>query len=528
MLTKIGHGCLLFTRRDLAIVLVLFGSTSHTVAAVKLPALFSDHMVLQREADLPIWGWADPGEKVTVTLPGQILTTEADDAGRWQVTAQPLTPGNSFTLVIEGSNRIEIADVQVGDVWLCSGQSNMEMSVGNSSEADLEVPAANYPSIRMITVATQGGQAPLDNFDGHWEVCTPESISGFSAVGYFFGRELHQQLRVPIGLIDNAWGGSACEAWIRRDLLEEHPLYEKLLKEWDARMEVFDEKQAQADFDQRLKDWEEQAAAARLAGEPEPPNRPWWDNPATGQHRPANLYNGRIKPLMPFAIRGAIWYQGETNAGRAYQYREMFPLMIKNWRDDWGQGEFPFYFVQLADFLPEADEPGESAWAELREAQTMTVEKLPNTGQAVIIDLGEANDIHPRNKQDVARRLARLALNKTYNQELAHESPRFSSLENQGSKLVVRFKDVDGKLRTPEGKPVAGFAIAGADRKWVWAAAEIVGDAEVAVHSDSVPEPAAVRYAWADNPICNLYDSAGLPATPFRSDDWPGVTANAK
>ena len=290
----------------------------------------------------------------------------------------------------------------------------------------------------------------------------------------------------------------------------------------------YDAAKAKADFEQRTADWERRAAASRQAGVPEPSGKPWWSDPVNGQLRPSNLYNGRLKPIMPFAIRGVIWYQGETNAGRAYQYREMFPLMIKNWRDDWGQGDFPFYWVQLADFLAEQDQPGDSGWAELRKAQTMTLEKSPNTGQAVIIDLGEANDIHPKNKQDVAKRLARIALAETYGQKIAFDSPRYQSMNKQGDTIVIRFNDVNGKLRTVDGKPVKGFAIAGSDRNWVWADAEIVGENEVEVQSDAVRGPFAVRYAWADNPVANLYDTSGLPVTPFRTDDWPGVTADAR
>ncbi len=337
-----------------------------------------------------------------------------------------------------------------------------------------------------------------------------------------------QNVKVPIGLIDNSWGGSACEAWVRRDLLEGNPLYQPMLDKWDKIAAEFDEKKARAEYEQRLAKWEQRAAAARRGGAPEPPGKPHFDNPLAGQFRPANLYHGRLKPIMPYAIRGVIWYQGETNAERANQYRELFPLMIKNWRDDWGQGDFPFYWVQLADFMPERNKPGDSAWAELREAQTMTLDRLPHTGQAVTIDLGDANDIHPKNKQAVGRRLARQALAKTFHHKIAHESPRYKSMYNNGRSILIRFRYVNGKLSTVDGKPVTGFAIASANREWTWADAKIVGDSEVEVHSDAVHDPFAVRYAWADNPVCNLVDSAGLPVTPFRTDTWPGVTVDGK
>jgi sialate O-acetylesterase len=253
-----------------------------------------------------------------------------------------------------------------------------------------------------------------------------------------------------------------------------------------------------------------------------------------GNHRPANLYHARLEPVMPYAIRGVIWYQGESNAGRAYQYREMFPLMISSWREDWKQGDFPFYWVQLADFMAEQQEPGDSAWAELREAQTMTQDKLPNTGQAVIIDLGESSDIHPKQKLEVGRRLARLALARDYGKNVEHKSPRYESMTKQDGKIMLKFKDVGGGLRTvdgddPKDKSIArGFAIAGEDKKWHWAVAKITGKDQVEVSSKEVAKPVAARYAWADNPVCNLYSESLLPVTPFRTDDWDGVTAKAR
>jgi sialate O-acetylesterase len=346
----------------------------------------------------------------------------------------------------------------------------------------------------------------VKDFEGKWAVCSPESVKDFSAVGYFFGRELQNHLEVPIGLIDNAWGGSACDAWIRRDRMEGNPLYQPQLEKWDALAREVDEAMANGKFDKNSKDWQNKA------------------DQLVGQHRPANLYHARLGPIMPYAIRGVIWYQGESNAGRAFQYREMFPLMISSWREDWGQDDFPFYWVQLADYMEEKPEPGESAWAELREAQTMAQDRLPNTGEAVIIDLGEGADIHPRNKLEVAKRLARWALAEDYGREIVSRSPRFDSLEKADGKLIVKFKNGDGGLRTIDDKRVLGFAIAGEDHKWVWADAKLLDDDRVEVSSQLVSEPVAVRYGWADNPVCNLYNMAGLPVTPFRTDNWPGVT----
>lgn len=513
-------------RRDFVFVLAAMSFTSLAAADVKLPALFSDHAVLQRDIPAPVWGWADPGEEVKVSIAGQSHTAKAGDDGRWEVKLEPLQVGEPLTLVVEGKNRVEAKDILAGEVWICSGQSNMEWAVQNSRDADIELAAANHPNIRLITVATPGVQEPLKDFDGQWQKCSPGTVKDFSAVGYFFARDLQQIENVPVGLIDNAWGGSACEAWIRRDLMENEPLFKPMIAEWDRRAAAYDEAKAKAEYEKNLAGWEARAKQARDEGRPEPPGRPWWSNPMTGQHRPANLYNGRVCPVMPYAIRGVIWYQGETNGGRGFQYRQMFPLMIQSWRDAWGQGDFAFYWVQLADFMREQPQPGSSAWAELREAQTLTQDRLPNTGQAVIIDSGEANDIHPRDKQTVGRRLARLALAKTYGKPLAGSSPRYASVRTDGNSIIVKFRDVNGKLVTKDGKPVEGFAIAGADRNWMPAQAEIISDNEVRVRSDQVGQPVAVRYAWADNPVCNLFDSTGLPVTPFRTDSWPGVGDN--
>ncbi len=396
-----------FVLSAVVFVLAALFVTSGLHADVKLPAMFTDHAVLQREMPVPVWGWADPGEEITVAIAGQTHKTKADDKGKWRVTLEPLAVGKPLKLTVEGKNRVAVNDILVGEVWLCSGQSNMEFPLVAAANGDLEIAAAHdFPNIRLVRVKEPGSQTPVEDFDGQWDVCSPKTVAGFSAVGYFFGRELNEQLNVPIGLIDDSWGGSSCEAWIPRDRLEGKPLYEDLLKRWDAAVKNWDE----AKWKTAWTAWRKKADKAREAGKPAPPGRPLAVNPAVGQHRPANLYHARVEPVMPYAIRGVIWYQGESNAPRAYQYRDMFPLMIRSWREAWKQGEFPFYWVQLADFLPEKPQPSESAWAELREAQTMTEDRLPKTGQAVIIDIGEASDIHPRKKMEVGRRLARWRL----------------------------------------------------------------------------------------------------------------------
>jgi sialate O-acetylesterase len=506
---------------------LLAGPEPAARADVKLPAIFGPHMVLQRDQQDRVWGWAEPGEEVTVEIGGRSKTARAGPDGRWQVVLDAMPAGGPHTMTIRGKNTVQLDDVLVGEVWICSGQSNMQWPVAASKDADLEIPTAKYPSIRLIAVPNVGTQEPQKDFRGQWRLCRPDTVPGFSAVGYFFGRQLHQTLGVPIGLINDAWGGSACEAWIRRDLLAADEKYAPLLRKWEQTEKDYprlkkDYPRLKAEYDEWKRAAGQGTAAGTKADDKRPPGNP--DDMMRGNARPGNIYNGVLKPTIGYGIRGVIWYQGESNAGRAYQYRELFPLMIKSWRDEWGQGDFSFYWVQLADFLDETTEPKPSAWAELREAQTMTLGRLPHTGQAVIIDIGEGKDIHPKDKQDVAQRLARWALARDYGIPVACQSPTYKTIAIQGNKAVLTFDHVGGGLQTFDVRQPRGFAIAGSDRKFVLAEARIAGQDTVEVWSDQVAEPVAVRYAWADNPVCNLYSAEGLPATPFRTDDWPGVT----
>ncbi len=481
-------------------------------ADVKLPNIFDNHMVLQQKQKNKVWGLADAGEAVTVSIDKQSQKTTADAKGNWQVSLDPLPVGGPYTMTVQGKNTAKFEDILVGEVWLCSGQSNMEWSVNSSNDADLERAAAKYPKIRMINFPNVGTQEPIwTHPNSKWMVCSPETVGEFSAVGYFFGRQLYETLDVPIGLINNAWGGSSCDAWIRRDLLAGDEKYKPLMDRWsnmESQAEELSKKTDPSDEEKK-----------QLGG---------LRNQMAGNARPANIYNGVLKSHLGYGIRGAIWYQGESNAGRAYQYRDMFPLMIKSWRDEWGQGDFPFYWVQLADFQAEKSEPGDSDWAELREAQTMTMAKLPNTGEAVIIDIGEGKDIHPKNKVDVGRRLARWALAKDYGVKIPYHSPQYKSMEILGNKIVLTFDHVGETWRPFDVKEPRGFAIAGEDKKFVWAKAKILDGGRIEVSSASIEKPAAVRYGWADNPVVNMYSKAGLPLTPFRTDDWPGVTINNK
>jgi sialate O-acetylesterase len=508
----------------LAVALVAIATAQPPAARgdVKLPAVFGSHMVLQRDQKDRVWGWAQPGEEVTVEIAGQSKSAKAGPDEAWQVTLDPMAAGGPHIMTIKGKNTLRFEDVLIGEVWICSGQSNMQWSVGSTKDAELEIPAAKYPNIRLIAVPNVGTQEPQKDFHGAWVPCLPDTVGSFSAVGYFFGRQLHQTLGVPVGLINDAWGGSACEAWIRRDILAADPKYGPMLQNWAEFEKNYP--RAKEEFQAKYVAWQEASKKAKAENKPEPqqPFNPDWM--MYGNSRPGNIYNGVLKPTIGYGIRGVIWYQGESNAGRAFQYRDLFPLMIKSWRDEWGQGDFSFYWVQLADFMGETPEPRDSAWAELREAQTMTIDRLSHTGQAVIIDVGEGKDIHPKNKQDVAQRLARWALARDYGLAIAHRSPTYKSMARQDKKIVLTFDHVGDGLTTFDVGHARGFAIAGSDRKFVTAQARVTGPKTIEVWSDQVSEPVAVRYAWADNPVCNVYSAEGLPATPFRTDDWPGVT----
>jgi len=489
-------------------------------AEIVLHPLFTDHMVLQQGQRIPVWGKASPGETVTVAVGPRKATTQADENGDWMVRLRMLNVGGPHELTVTGNaNTLAVRDVLVGEVWVASGQSNMQWTVSRSDNPEEEIANANYPKIRLFHVPRKTADSPQKTVEAQWQVTTPDTIPEFSAVAYFFGRELHEQLGVPVGLIHTSWGGTPSEAWTSFGKLEDTPEARPILERWADIIEKHP--QALDAFNKRMEEWKQAAEKAKADGEkapaqPRPPLGP------DHHHRPANLYNAMIAPLVPYAIKGAIWYQGESNASRAYQYRTIFPAMIEDWREQWDQGRFPFLFVQLANFRERNTEPVESDWAELREAQTMALD-LKNTGMAVTIDIGEADDIHPRNKQDVGKRLAYWTLANDYRQRVAPSGPLYASSSFRGDKAIVRFKHVRGGL-VAQGGELKGFAIAGADRNFVWANARITPLNRVEVWSEQVSRPVAVRYGWSDNPECNLYNGAGLPASPFRTDDWPGVT----
>ena len=659
---------------SLIILLVLFMVCSADLhSQLSLSSLFSDHMVLQQKSNAPIWGMDNPGSTVQISTSwnGKTYSAVTDNAGKWQIKMETPSAGGPYEIVISGSENITFTNVMIGEVWICSGQSNMEMPLtgwGKIFNYEEEIAAANHPRIRLLQVDKATSTYPLEEPSlsaGGWQECSPETIPYFSATAYFFGRDLLQELDVPVGLIHTSWGGTMAEAWTSLESLQLMPDFKESAEEYAAVPR--DPEQQRAYFEQKFTEWhrkvntldfgmEKDVATAAVASYPEegwssvtlpgpwennglpefdgiawyrksieiPDNwegqelilslgavddneETWFNGVKIGAtegagaarryripaarvkagkailavrvldtgglggfmgkesemyiapagketlrenlngewlfrtavnlndvgmppqrnpespHYPTTLYNAMIDPLVPYAIRGAIWYQGESNAGRAYQYRTLFPLMIRDWRTKWGY-EFPFYFVQLANYMQRKEEPSASGWAELREAQLQTL-RLHNTGMAVTIDIGDANDIHPKNKQDVGKRLALLARRHTYDEDLVAEGPRYNSYRIEEGKIRICFKPCSSGPAIRGDGDLKGFAIAGPDRMFHWAKAHIEGN-EVVVHSAKVPFPVAVRYGWADNPACNLVNEAGLPASPFRTDDWPGTTIN--
>ncbi|MGQ9576367.1 MAG: sialate O-acetylesterase [Thermoguttaceae bacterium] len=482
--------------------LALAFAVSGVWAAVKLPAIFSDNMILQQDQSLPVWGWAEPGEQITVAVAGQTATAKAGQDGRWRLALGKMHAGGPHELVVKGStgSSLTIRNVLVGEVWLCSGQSNMEWPVAASLNAQQEMAAATYPQIRLFQVQKKTAEQPQADCVGSWLECSPETVPGFSGVGYFFIRRIHQELKVPAGMIQSSWGATPAEAWTSRKALESEPSLKPLL-----------------DLDR--------AGAGGPASE-----------------RPARLFNGMIAPLAPLAIRGVIWYQGESNVDRAWQYRTLFPLMIRDWRAAWGRDELPFGFVQIAPFdyvyqlifvpkhyrhLAGFLRPPRSDLRllapELRDAQLHTLKVVPQTGMAVTMDIGDPDDIHPPNKQEVGRRLALWALAKVYGKDLVYCGPMYKSMAVEGNKIRIAFEHVGSGLATRDGLPPSHFTIAGEDQRFVPAKAAIEGQT-VVVYSGEVARPVAVRYAWRDDAEPNLMNREGLPASPFRTDDWRLLT----
>jgi sialate O-acetylesterase len=636
---------------------------------IQLSVLFSDNMVLQRDAKIPVWGTADPGGTVVVEIAGQRRRTTVSQGGDWRLNLRALAVGGPFEMLIIGQDTTAIKNVLVGEVWICSGQSNMEMALrgqGIIKNYREEISNADYPNIRLFQVIHTTSTVPLDSINcPGWDVCSPATIPEFSSVAYFFGRKVFKELGVPVGLIHTSWGGTPAEAWTSAGALKEIPDFRKVVESMESAAST--RKQTLEGYQHQLKlrnekiqsmdagfengkavwnkshvdaaDWktmdlptkwenagypsldgimwfrkeinlpgsmvgtdltlhlgpindiditwfngqkvggvsgadiprkysipkslvrsgknvivvrvEDIAYTGGLWGTAEQMfienakggkislagtwlNKIGFDSKVLGPrphspkdpNRPTVLFNAMIHPLLPFAIQGAIWYQGEANAGRAFQYQTLFPTMISDWRNQWQQGDFPFLFVQLANFMEQKNQPQDDDWAELREAQLKTL-SLPNTGMAVAIDIGDALDIHPKNKQEVGRRLALNALKLVYEQDIAHCGPIYKSKTIEGNKIRLTFDHAYDGLMTTAGEELHGFAIAGTDSVFHWAQAEISGD-KVVVWNDDISNPQSVRYAWAANPVCNLYNKAGLPASPFRTDSWPGITEGRK
>ena len=515
--------CAASCRSSCLLVVVLFSPiVPAAMADVKLPAVISEHMVLQQDVAAPIWGWADKDEEVTVSITGQSKSAKAGADGKWMIKLDKLPSGGPHELVVKGKNTLTIADVLVGEVWLGSGQSNMAMTVSRSKDFEVEQAASKLPNIRMFRENSAAATEPQEGGSGKWEVCSPETVGTFSATAFFFGRELHKSLKVPVGLINSSVGGTPIEAWTsmaaQKDLVELKPLFAR----WDKDSESYDPEKAKAQYEKQLADWKAAAKKARDEGKQptRPPQQPI--NPRKNSLHPAVLFNGKIAPLVPYAIRGAIWYQGESNANTIRQgagaenYGLQLRTLIADWRGRWGQGDFPVVWVQLPLFHKAQSEPvEETGWTIVREQMLKTL-KVPNTGMAITLDLGEANDIHPKDKQGVGKRLAMWALAKVYNQKNAVPSgPLPDGYEITGEEVVLSFRHAAGLKAN--GEELKGFAIAGADQKWRAAMARIDGEDVIVWHPD-VKQPKAVRYAWADNPDANLVNGAGLPASPFRTD----------
>jgi sialate O-acetylesterase len=522
---------------------------THARADVRLPAILGDHMVLQQGPGRPVWGWADPGEQVVVSIAGQKQAVVADQQGNWKTTVELLQPGGPVEMTVRGKNTLTIKDILIGEVWFCSGQSNMELGVAQAADAEKEIAQADYPQIRLfdeINDAHGEKKDPLVIFSqpqkdlaAAWQACTPASVGRFSAAAYYFGRELHQARRVPVGLIHASLGGSQVEAWTPLDILRATAEAQPILQRWEPIAADFQKKWPA--YEKALEKWAQQTESARATQKPLPkePRRPFGPG---HRYEPAGAFNGMVAPVIPFAIRGVIWYQGESNRDRAWQYRALLPAMIKSWRQQWGQGDFPFLIVQIPGYAPPPKPPAtpapqdstaENEWAELRDAQAFTARTVANTALVVAIDIGECRNIHPKNKQEVGRRLALAAQALAYGQDVAYCGPLYRDCQPEPGKIRLNFTHAAGgltALEVPEGTmhpatcpaadAVVGFAVAGADRQFHRAEAHIDGQS-VVVGSPDVSQPIAVRYGWAGCPRCNLYNKAGLPASPFRTDDWP-------
>lgn len=492
----------------MSFVLLFVISLGSSQAEVTLPSLLADHMVLQRGLPVHVWGKASEHESVSVTFRGETQSATADDLGRWSLYLSPGEAGGPFPMVIKASNTIQLNDVLVGDVWVASGQSNMEFSMKGLANPDAEIAAAQFPKIRIFRVEHRPSDYPRGDVEAKtWALCTPENVAETSAVAYYFARDIQQKENVPIGLLETFWGGTPAESWTSLHSLSADA---SLMPVFAERSKMVAEREnVLLALAQEEHEYQKEVEQAKAEGKAIP-WRKW--HPDFAAYAPAALFNGMIAPLTPFAIRGVIWYQGEANAdARAPLYAHLFQTMISDWRRAWDVGDFPFLFVQIANWNTE---PGER-WPEVRDAQRRAL-ALRNTGMAVTIDIGDPLDIHPKNKLDVGLRLARAARAMTYGEKLEWSGPLYRQLIHEDHALRVWFDHAGGLMA--KGGPLAGFEISGADGKYVAADAKIDGSS-VIVSSATVPDPVSVRYAWAPNPTCNLYNREGLPASPFQAPE---------
>ena len=487
--------------------------TFPVLADVRPHPLFSEGAVLQRGQAVPVWGTADDGEKITVAVQGKTAAGVCRD-GRWRVELPALQAGGPLEMTLAGKNTITLKNMWIGEVWVCSGQSNMDMILASCDRAEQEIAGSANPQIRLCKVPRLAADEPQATILLTWQECSPHTVCNMSGVGYFFARDLQAALKVPVGLIDAAYGGTPAEAWMSPEALTSRPEFQPILDEYAD--QVKDSPRAMAQYEAELKAWKIAAAEAKQAGRA-PAAAPAIPMGPFNFRRPSGLYRGMVLPLATYAMRGVIWYQGERNSPRAKQYRTLFPALIADWRKVWKQGDFPFLFVQLAPFGAPPRDPRESMWAELREAQLLTSQTVPRTAMAVITDVGDEKNIHPLRKQPVGARLALAARAVAYGEKIAYRGPTYRAQEVRGDRIAVSFTDVGGGL-VCRGDKLEGFAICGADRKFVNADAEIVGD-RVEVHSPQIAQPAAVRFGWADFPVVNLWNKDGLPASPFRTDE---------
>lgn len=489
------------------------GYGMYAKAVVKPNSLFTDNMVLQRGISVPVWGTALPDEEVTVSFNGQKEKTKAGKDGNWSIRLKPMKAGGPFEMTIAASNSVTIRNIVIGEVWLCSGQSNMERELGlrNGQKPienwTTEAASANYPLIRQFTVPRNPSDSAVKDCNGLWTVCDTVTVKKFSAVGYFFASELFKKLNVPVGIIYTTWGGTPAENWTSRSAMQNDTALAKLVEEYEKAVvkfkteaPLFKEQQTML-----LEKWKQDSAAAASANKAVPKKPAPPRNPAGGG---GGLFNGMIAPLIPFAIKGAIWYQGESNAGRSQQYRTLFPAMIKDWRDRWGIGDFPFLYVQIA--------PYNKMNPEIREAQLLSLQKLPNLAMATTTDVGDSTNIHPTRKRPVGERLAIAARALAYKEKIEYTGPLYQKSSMEGNKISIVFEHIGSGLMA-KGDKLIGFTIAGADKKFVEADAVIVGN-KVVVSNPRVENPTAVRYAWASYPLCNLFNNEGMPASPFRTD----------